>query len=152
MGSRGPITPLPVSMATAVRLMYAGAAYALVWAIGIITVWASIVRNHPVISAAGDHRLAGAVTLAVFVCIVDIALWLGIARACRRGKSGARVAGTVLFAIHTIGVLSVLVNPQAGLGPAKVLTLIGWLIGCGAVVFLWQRPSSTFFAQASLNR
>jgi hypothetical protein len=152
MGSRGPITPLPVSMATAVRLMYAGAAYALVWAIGIITVWASIVRNHPVISDAGDHRLAGAVTLAVLVCIVDIALWLGIARACRRGKSGARVAGTVLFAIHTIGVLSVLVNPQAGLGPAKVLTLIGWLIGCGAVVFLWQRPSSTFFAQATLNR
>lgn len=152
MGSRGPITPLPVSMATAVRLMYAGAAYALVWAIGIITVWASIVRNHPVISDTGDHRLAGAVILAVLVCIVDIALWLGIARACRRGKSGARVAGTVLFAIHTIGVLSVLVNPQPGLGPAKVLTLIGWLIGCGAVVFLWQRPSSTFFAQASLNR
>ena len=152
MGSRGPIVPLPASMATAVRLMYAGAAYALVWAIGIITVWASIVKNHPVISAAGDHRLAGAVTLAVFVCIIDIVLWLGIARACRRGKSGARVAGTALFAIHTIGVLSVLVNSQAGLGPAKVLTLIGWLIGCGAVMFLWQRPSSAFFAQASLNR
>ena len=43
-------------MATAVRLMYAGAAYALVWAIGVIMVWASIVKNHPVISAAGDHR------------------------------------------------------------------------------------------------
>ena len=139
-------------MATAVRLMYAGAAYALVWAIGVITVWASIVKNHPVISAVSDHRLAAAVGMTVFVCIVDIALWLGIARACRRGKSGARVAGTVLFAIHTIGVLSVLVNPQAGLGPAKVLTLIGWLIGCGAVVFLWQRPSSAFFAQASLTR
>jgi len=25
-------------------------------------------------------------------------------------------------------------------------------IGCGAVVFLWQRPSSAFFAQASLTR
>ena len=46
----------------------------------------------------------------------------------------------------------VLVNPQAGLGPGKILTLVGWLIGCGAVVFLWQRPSSVFFAQASLNR
>ncbi|MGO8890694.1 MAG: hypothetical protein ACLQB1_13540, partial [Streptosporangiaceae bacterium] len=152
MGSRGPITPLPASMATAVRLMYAGAAYALVWAIGVITVWASIVKTHPVVSAAGDHRLAAAVGMTVFVCIIDIALWLGIARACRRGKSGARVAGTALFAIHTIGVLSVLVNPQAGLGPAKVLTLIGWLIGCGAVVFLWQRPSSAFFAQAALRR
>ena len=146
MGSRGPIAPLPASMATAVRLMYAGAAYALVWTIGVIVVWASIVKNHPVISGGSDHRLAGVVTLSVLLSVVDIALWLGIARACRRGKSGARVAGTVLFAIHTIGVLGVLASSEAGLDPAKVLTLIGWLIGCGAVAFLWQRPSSAFFA------
>ena len=132
--------------------MYAGAVYALVWAIGVITVWASIVKYHPLMSGAADHRLAGAVTMAVLVCVVDIVLWLGIARACRRGKAGARVVGTVLFAIHTLGVLGILANPQAGLGPAKVLTSIGWLIGCGAVVFLWQRPSSAFFARASLNR
>ena len=101
----------------------------------------------------GDHRLAGAVTLAVLLCAAEIALWLGIARACRRGSSGARVAGTVLFAVHTVGVLGVVTSSQAGLGPAKVLTLIGWLIGLGAVVALWQRPSSAFFtAQASLNR
>ncbi len=152
LGSRGPITPMPASMATAVRLMYAGAAYALVWAIGVITVWASIVKNHPVISATGDHRLAGAVALAVVACIVDVALWLGIARACRRGKNGARITGTVLFVVHTLGVLGVLVDRQAGFGPAKVLTLIGWLIACAAVAFLWQRPSSVFFAQASPNR
>ena len=114
-------------MVTAVRLMYAGAAYALVWAIGIIVVSASIVRHHPV--ALDDHRLAGAVTLAVLLCAAEIALWLGIARACRRGSSGARVAGTVLFAVHTVGVLGVVASSQAGLGPAKVLTLIGWLIG-----------------------
>src|SRR6266567_414289 len=37
-GSRGLATPLPASMVTAVRLMYAGAAYALVWAIGVIAI------------------------------------------------------------------------------------------------------------------
>jgi serine/threonine protein kinase len=149
-GSRGAVPPLPASMVTAVRLMYAGAAYAVVWAIGTIVVWASIVRHHPI---AADHRLAGAVALAIVLSAVDIALWLGIARACRRGRSGARVAGTVLFALHTLGVLSVVASAQAGLGPAKVLTLIGWLIGLGAVVALWQRSSSAFFtAQASLNR
>ena len=138
-------------MVTAVRLMYAGAAYALVWAIGVIAVSASIVKHHPLITASGDHRLAGAVTLTVFLAVAEIVLWLGIARACRRGKSGARVTGTVLFTLDTLGVLGVLASSQAGLGPAKVLTLIGWLIGCGAVVFLWQRPSSAFFARASLN-
>jgi serine/threonine kinase PknH len=148
--SRGAAPPLPASMVTAVRLMYAGAAYALVWAIGTIAVWASIVRHHPI---AGDHRLAGAAALTIVVSAADIALWLGIARACRRGRSGARTAGTVLFALHTLGVLNVVASAQAGLGPAKVLTLIGWLIGFGAVVALWQRSSSAFFtAQASPNR
>ncbi len=153
LGSRGPVTSMPASMVTAVRLMYAGAVYALVWAIGVIAVSASIVKHHPVLTASGDHRLAGAVTLTVFLSVAEIVLWLGIARACRRGKSGARVAGTVLFAVHTLGVLGVAASSQAGLGPAKVLTLIGWLIGLGAVVFLWQRPSTAFFTgRTSLNR
>ena len=151
--SRASTAPLPASMVTAVRLMYAGAAYALVWAIGTIAVAASIVKHYPVVSASGDHRLTGAVTLAVFLCAAEIALWLGIARACRRGSGGARVAGTVLFALHTAGALGVVASRQAGLGPAKVLTLIGWLIGLGAVLALWQRPSSAFFnARAPVSR
>jgi len=147
MASRGATAPLPASMVTAIRLMYAGAAYALVWAIGTIAIAASVVKHHPI---ANDHRLAGAVTLAIFLCAAEIALWLGIARACRRGSSGARVAGTVLFALHTVVVLGVVASSQAGLGPAKVLTLIGWLIGLGAVVALWQRPSSAFFSARRL--
>ena len=143
-GSRAAVA-LPASMVTAVRLMYAGAAYALVWAIGIIAVSASIVKHDPLASVSGDHRLAGAVTLTILLCAADIALWLGIARACRRGSGGARVAGTVLFAVHTVGVLGMVTSSQAGLGPAKALTLIGWLIGLGAVLALWQRPSSAFF-------
>ena len=145
-GSPGATVPLPASMVTAVRLMYAGAAFALIWAIGVIVVSASIAKHYPLVSASGDHRLAGAVTLAILLCAADIALWLAIARACRRGSSGARVAGTVLFAVHTVGVLGVVTSSQAGLGPAKVLTLIGWLIGLGAVMALWQPPSSAFFS------
>ena len=141
-GSPGATVPLPASMVTAVRLMYAGAAFALIWAIGVIVVSASIVKHYPLASESGDHRLAGAATLAILLCAADIALWLGIARACRRGSSGARVAGTVLFAVHTVGVLGVVTSSQAGLGPAKVLTLIGWLIALGAVMALWQpRPA-----------
>src|SRR5690242_4235548 len=152
-GSPGATVPLPASMVTAVRLMYAGAAFALIWAIGVIVVSASIVKHYPLASESGDHRLGGVATLAILLCAADIALWLGIARACRRGSSGARVAGTVLFAVHTVGVLGVVTSGQAGLGPAKVLTLIGWLIALGAVMALWQPPSSAFFtAQASLNR
>jgi hypothetical protein len=145
-GSRAATVPLPASMVTAVRLMYAGAAYAVIWAIGVIAVSVSIAKHYSLADESTNHRLAGAVTLAILLCAADIALWLGIGRACRRGSSGARVAGTVLFAVHTVGVLGVATSSQAGLGPAKVLTTIGWLIGLGAVVALWQPASSAFFA------
>ena len=56
---------------------------------------------------------------------------------------GARITGTVLFSIHTLGAIGVL--GHSGLGLAKVLTVISWLIACGAVVFLWQRSSSEYF-------
>jgi serine/threonine protein kinase len=143
--ARPAVAQAPSSVLTAVRLMYAGAAYTLVWAIGVIIVEAGIVKNHPVLTAGADHRLAGAAGFAVVLALAQIALWLGIARACRRGRNAARVAGTVLFGLYTLGMLGTVASAQAGLGPAKVLTLIGWLIGFGAVAALWQRPSSAFF-------
>ena len=111
--------------------MYAGAAYTLVWAIGVITVSASFVKDHPISIAGGDHRLAGAATFAVLLAIAEVALWLGVARACRRGRNGARVAGTILFGVHTLGVLGVVASSHDGIGPAKALFLVGWLIGRG---------------------
>ena len=83
---------------------------------------------------------------------LEIALWLRIARACRNGKSWARATGTVLFGLHTLGFLGVLVNPHPGIGLTKVLTTLSWLIACGAVVFLWQRPSGAFFRAAATPR
>ena len=91
--------------------------------------------------------------LTVFLSLIEIALWLGIARACKNRKNWARVTGTALFGIHTLGALAVLGNAHPGLGLTKVLTTISWLIACGAVVFLWQRRSSAFFrATASIGR
>jgi hypothetical protein len=48
--------------------------------------------------------------------------------------------------LYSLGVLGVVASTQAGFGPAKVLSLIGWLIGLGAVIALWQPPSSAFFS------
>jgi hypothetical protein len=93
--------------------------------------------------------VGGVAALTVVLSVIEIALWLGIARACRNGRSWARVTGTVLFGGHTLSFLGVLANSHPGIGPAKVLTTLSWLIACGAVVFLWQRPSSAFFAAAS---
>ena len=140
-------------MRNAIGLMYAGAAYALVYAAGVIIVAAAIISKHPVAAAAragsGRATVGGVVALTILLSLIEIALWLGIARACRNGKSWARVTGTVLFGLHTLGFLGVLANSHPGIGLAKVLTTLSWLIACGAVVFLWQRPSSAFFQAAA---
>ena len=142
---RAPAARLPDSMRNAIGLMYAGAAYALVYGIGVIIVAGAIISKHPVRAAAGHVTVGGVAALTVVLSVIEIALWLGIARACRAGQSWARVTGTVLFGLHTLGFLGVLVNSHPGLGLTKVLTALSWLIACGAVVFLWQRPSSAFF-------
>jgi serine/threonine protein kinase len=146
---RPPAVALPDSMRNAIGLMYAGAAYTLVYAIGVIIVASAIISKHPVRATAGHVTVGGVAALTVVLSVIEIALWLGIARACRARQSWARVTGTVLFGLHTLGFLGVLVNSHPGLGLTKVLTTLSWLIACGAVVFLWQRPSSAFFQRAA---
>jgi hypothetical protein len=148
---RGAIYQLPSSMANAVRLMYAGAAFALVYAVGTILVVDPRIVHHPV---ASRHASLGAlVALTVFFSIIQIAVWLMIARACKNRRKWARVTGTVLFGFHTLATLGVLASSSPGIGVAKILTPVSWLIACGAVVFLWQRPSSAFFrGQTSISR
>jgi len=145
LGSRGPIYQLPGTMVTAVRLMYAGAIYTLIYTIGL----AEVVRSalaHPASNIPPAHVGSGGVAgLVVLVSLIEIAIWLWIARACKNGRGWARITGTVLFAIHTLSTIALLGNSRPGIGPAKLLDVIGWLIACGAVVFLWRRPSSAFF-------
>ena len=152
LGSRGPIYQLPGTMVTAVRLMYAGAVFTLIYAIGLAAVVRSVL-NHPAVGTPAHTGLGAVAVLVVLVSLIEIAVWLWIARACKNGRSWARIAGTVLFAIHTLSTIALLGNSRPGIGLAKLLDIIGWLIACGAVVFLWQRPSSAFFSsRASISR
>jgi protein kinase-like protein len=149
-----PPTPAPPSVMKAVRLMYAGAAFTGLEAVGIIIVAAALVKKHNATIATTGHTtgLGGVVAITIFFGLIEIGLWLGIAQACRNGKNWARITGTVLFGLHTLAFLDVITNKHAGLGPAKLLTAVGWLIACGAVVFLWQRPSGDFFKTRALRR
>ena len=149
-----PPAPAPPSLMNAVRLMYAGAAFTALEAFGVIVVAAALIKKHTATVATTGHTtsLGGVVAITIFFSLIEIGLWLGIAQACRNGKNWARVTGTVLFGLHTLGFLGVITNPHAGLGLTKVLTTVGWLIACGAVVFLWQRPSGEFFRARALRR
>ena len=111
----------------------------------------AIISKYPAAARAssGHATVGGVAALTVVLSVIEIALWLGIARACRNGKSWGRATGTVLFGLHTLGFLGVLASAHPGIGLTKVLTTLSWLIACGAVVFLWKRPSSAFFQGAA---
>jgi hypothetical protein len=149
-GSLGPITSPPPTVLNAVRLMYAGAAYSFVYAIGVIAVAAAVIKKHPLLAAtqagSGHTTVGGVAFLAVIEAIITIALWLWLASACRQGRKWARITGTVLFGIYTLVMLGVVASPRGDIGLAKLLTVVGWLIAGGAVLFLWRRQSSAYFA------
>ena len=108
-------------MRNAIGLMYAGAGYTLVYAVGVVIVASAIIAKHPLATAtrasSGRLTVGGVAVLAVVAALIEIALWLGIARACRNGRGGARITGTVLFGLHTLGLLGVLANTHPGTRP-----------------------------------
>ena len=50
----------------------------------------------------------------------------------------------MLFGLNTLILISSLARPHAAIG--IVLLLLVWLVGLGAIVMLWRRDSSTYFA------
>ena len=76
--------------------------------------------------------------------LICIGLWLWLAAACKRGHGWARIVGTVLFGINTLGYIVTLARP--GIPAIKSVHLLIWLIGLVTVIQLFRRQSSEFFA------
>src|SRR5580658_5484648 len=150
LGSIGAVYQLPPSMTTAVSLMYAGAAYSVVYVLTVVFGFNTAINQR--LAGDGQVNRAGLVVVAIVLALIEAAVWLWIARACKNKRNWARVTGTVLFGLHTLGTFGVVASSRAGLGPTKAVAIIGWLIACGAVVFLWRRSSSAFFSTTPPGR
>jgi hypothetical protein len=130
--------------------MYAGAVASLV-GIGIDFIGISGLRAR---IANANHKLTPAqVTnsehvLVVFFIVgglIGAGLWVWMARSNAAGKSWARIVSTVFFALDTI---LQFVGLGAGTGAAgRIFAIVVWLIGLAAIILLWQRTSSEYFAE-----
>lgn len=125
-----PAIPQPV--ATAVKLMYAGAVVSLI-GIGLNLTTAGSARSR--IAAKSPSLTPVQVTDAVHA---EVGVFI---------KGWARIVSTVLFAVATISiVLSVTSAGGLAFGSVtKLYELVGWLIGLAAIILLWQRVSSDYF-------
>jgi hypothetical protein len=141
----------PRSMVNAVRLMYAGGLLAAAGLIAAVAkasaLRAAIRQQYP----AAAHGLLGATTggalgLTVISGLIATIVWLAMARRTRRGRPGVRIWSTALFGIDTLS----LIHSWAGgvlTHPAWFFGLAEWGAGLAAIVFLWSRQSSSYFAQ-----
>lgn len=145
--------PIPNSVQTAVKFMYAGAALS---AIELIVGLATIGSLKRAIQQAGQragkhytptqvHQLeVTSVVFAVIVGVIAIGLWIWMARANQAGHSYARITGTVFFGLSTLFLFLSLARPHVGVG--LIFNLLVWLAGLGAVILLWRKESGPYFS------
>lgn len=139
--------PRPVQLA--IRLMYAGAALSgIAVVISLVTIGSlktAIENQNTGLTPSQVNTAEGvAIGAAVVGGLIAIGLWLWMAWANKAGKSWARIVSSVLFGLNTLFLLLSLSRPHASIGLALLLVI--WLVGLGAVFFLWRRDSSAYYA------
>jgi hypothetical protein len=143
--------PLPPSMRTAIRAMYAGAASSVFGiVVDVLTVGSTknaIARHSPNLTASQLNSSEHALVAGFIVSgVIGVGVWLFLARTCHAGKPWARIVATVLFGLATVDTIVGITVPLAT--AVKGYAAVVWLIGLVAVVFLWRRTSSAYFAGA----
>ena len=138
----------PASVVMAVRLMYAGAAVsALSLIVGLVTIGSlrdSLHKAQPSLTPTQLHNLQTVVVVgSIFIGLISIGLWVWMALTNKAGKPWARIVATVLFGLDTIFLL--LGIAQAGAAAGTLVSILTWLIGLGAVIYLWRKDASAYF-------
>ena len=147
--------PAPQSITRAVQLMYAGAVASLIGIVIALTTLSSIKsqiisRNPSLTTTQVNNAEHVAIGILIASGLIGAALWLWMAQSCKAGKSWARITSTVLFGIETINVVAGAAAVASG-GVSRIYSIVIWLIGLGAVIFLW-RPSSTEYFRGGAQR
>jgi hypothetical protein len=151
-----PIRPAPPPpVRRAVLLMYTGAALSAVSLIVTVLSFHAIervIRNaSSTLTAHQVHNDAiVAVTIAVVESLIAIGLWLLMAWGNKNGQSWARIVATVLFGLNTLFLLLSFV--RATVSVSLAFSVLVWLIGLGAIVLLWRKESSEYFALTGPRR
>lgn len=132
--------PRPVM--NAVKLMYVGAGLEVL----------GLVLNLVAAGSGGSSNAASGIVGSA----IGAGLWLWMAAANKAGRNWARITSTVLFGLDCLFLLiiligaSTLISLAGGAAVAVVVaSIVVWLIGLGAIVLLWQRESSDYFAAVS---
>lgn len=137
----------PSTVAIAVKLMYAGA---ILSAVDLIITLATAGQLRGLLHTAHPHWTSdrvstyvhAQVTSSVFIWVITIGLWILMARTNQAGRNWARVVATVLCAFSTLSFAEAILQPASLV--SKLVYAPLWLVGVGAVVFLWRSETTAY--------
>lgn len=154
-GEPAPSEP-PKSILNAVKLMYVGAGLAVLQLINVFIGRDNIRESALDSPGMGDFTASeresmgdAAVTFAIVYGVIQILLWLWMARANKGGKKWARVTATVLGGLYIATTVFSLGFGGGGLGLVFTLATIAL---AAYILWLLYRPESTVYYQASSRR
>jgi hypothetical protein len=106
-------------------------------------------------NGGGFFADVGVIYVGIPATVLECGLWLWMGWMAIAGRGWARIMSSVLFGVQCwvfIGrireFVSNLVDPSSRLYDSSVLIsgALGWLAGLAALILLWQRASSQFYA------
>lgn len=144
---------IPRTVRNAVRFIYAGAWVAVITPVlNILTIGTldSVLKQALAtppsarsLYTVDGFLIAGVVTIG----LVDVSVWLWMARKIRAGRSWARIVATIFFAISSLALLEIAVLPFPAY--TKAVQALSWTAGLGAIVLMWHPDSGAYFAVKS---
>ena len=143
-----PAGPAPSSVLNAVRLMFVGAAIAVVAVIVAIstksTIKSKIAAKNPDFDSQKLNTAVNVTigSLVVFGIIV-VVLFVWLALKVRKGRNWARIVTWVLSGIGILGALGSL--GQNVSGASRAVSLVGGVLDVAVVVLLMQKTSNAYF-------
>jgi len=159
-GMPGAVAPpmRPPAMQRAVQLMYAGAVLAVISGIvsGLTTHNISFITYHSASTTSGTVHNSSSLVVGLIGGIVNGLLWLWMAWKTGTGRGWARVLSTVFFGFSCLGLIGDIASAASDhTYLAFIFGLVMWGVGLAALIYLWRRESTDFFAmskQAKLAR
>lgn len=142
----------PESMKKAVLLMRIAGVLALLSLVLVFTMRDTIEEmirdDNPTASDSTiDAAVGFGITFALIFGLLGAGLWFWMAWANGEGKTWARTLATVFFAVSVLGLFSNLAQPSPAI--SKLLGVVQFLLGLGAIIFMYRPESSHYYRQRS---
>jgi hypothetical protein len=138
-------------MRRAVALMYVGAAVGVISGVvgGLVTHNVSFYSYDSTSPGTVAVHNASSLVAGIIGGIITGGLWLWMAWKTGAGRNWARVLSSVFFGFMCLQFLGGIASAgTGGAAIAFIVILVEWGVGLGALIQLWQRESSGFFAFA----